>query len=252
MACCTARVQGYDDHTYGDAFADVYDDWYGDVSDVDATVALVRRLADGGPVLELGVGTGRLAIPLVAAGLEVHGVDASAAMVDRLRAKAGGAAVHCVVGDMVDDAPPGPFAVVLVAYNTFFNLPTAQRQQQAMAQMAHRLMPGGHLVLEAFVPDDPPPGGAQVSLRSMTADRVVLSVSVDDPVSQQAEGHLIELTEQQGVRLRPWRIRWATPGELDAMAAAAGLHLAQRWTDVSGTPFGEDSPRHVSVYRRAS
>lgn len=245
-------MQGYDDRTYGEAFADVYDDWYGDVSDVEATVALVRRLAPAGSVLELGVGTGRLALPLAAAGLSVCGVDASPTMIERLRAKPGGEAVQCVVGDMVDDAPPGPFSVVLVAYNTFFNLPTAPRQREAMVAVAQRLVPGGYLVLEAFVPDDPPPRGSQVSLRSMTADRVVLSVSVDDPLTQRAEGHLIELTEHQGVRLRPWRIRWARPSELDAMAADAGLTLTERWSDVAGTPFMEDSARHVSVYRRGS
>jgi SAM-dependent methyltransferase len=243
-------VQGYDDHTYGDAFAEVYDDWYAEVSDVEATVALVQRLARGGRVLELGVGTGRLALPLAATGLEVHGVDSSAAMVERLRAKPGGDLVHCVLGDMVHDAPPGPFAVVLVTYNTFFNLPTASRQHEAMTNIAQRLEPGGHLIIEAFVPDDPPPSGTQVSLRSMSTDRVVLSVSIDDPAHQRAEGHLIELTEHHGVRLRPWSIRWARPDELDAMAAAAGLHVVERWGDVTGAPFGDDSTRHVSVYRR--
>ena len=244
-------MQGYDDHTYGDAFADVYDDWYGEVSDVDATVALVRRLAPSGAVLELGVGTGRLAIPLARAGLEVHGVDSSAVMIERLRAKPHADSVHCVVGDMVDDAPAGPFAVVLVAYNTFFNLPTAQRQREAMASIARRLDTGGHLVIEAFVPDDPAPSGSTVSLRSMTANRVVLSVSIDDPTEQRAEGHLIELTEHHGVRLRPWSIRWARPEELDAMADEAGLVLVERWGDVAGSAFDTESPRHVSVYRRS-
>jgi len=245
-------VQGYDDRTYGDAFAEVYDDWYDDVSDVAATVAMVTRLAAGGPVLELGVGTGRLAIPMAQAGLEVHGVDTSEAMLRQLREKPGGDRVQCVTGDMVHDAPTGPFAVVLVAYNTFFNLPTADRQREAMGQIAGRLAVGGHLIIEAFVPDDPAPQGSQVSLRSMTADRVVLSVSVDDPAQQRAEGHLIELTEGHGVRLRPWSIRWARPSELDDMASTAGLTLAQRWGDVTGSTFADDSTRHVSVYRRES
>jgi SAM-dependent methyltransferase len=244
-------VQGYDDQTYGEAFAEVYDEWYGEVSDVAATVALVADLAgDGGSVLELGVGTGRLAIPFTDVGLEVTGVDSSAAMLERLRNKPGGQRVHCVLGDMVHDAPPGPYSVIVVAYNTFFNLPTAQRQHEAMVQMAGRLHSGGHLVIEAFVPDDPPPSGSQISLRSMATDRVVLSVSVDDPVGQRAEGHLIELTEQHGVRLRPWSIRWARPAELDEMAANAGLRRLYRWGDVARSPFGEESTRHVSVYRR--
>ncbi|MDP8987176.1 MAG: class I SAM-dependent methyltransferase, partial [Actinomycetota bacterium] len=125
-------MHGFDASTYGERFADVYDDWYGDVSDVDATVEAVARLAGDGPVLELGIGTGRLALPLKAAGLEVHGIDASPAMLERLRAKPGGEAVPVVIGDFADVAVevPGGFAVVLVAYNTLFNLGSAAAQRR--------------------------------------------------------------------------------------------------------------------------
>ena len=147
-------MEGYRSSTYGDRFADVYDDWYHDVSDVDATVARVAALATprGGRVLELGAGSGRLAIPLADRDLEVWAVDASAAMVERLRAKPGAEAVHAVVGDMAELALPGapPFAVVLCAFNTFFNLTTAEAQQRCLARVADALAPGGSLVLEAF------------------------------------------------------------------------------------------------------
>jgi SAM-dependent methyltransferase len=245
-----AAMRGYDDRSYGDAFADVYDEWYAGVTDVAATVALLVELAGPGPVLELGVGTGRLAIPLAASGLEVHGVDTSTAMLDRMAAKPGAGAVRVHVGDMVDDLPNGPFSLVIAAYNTLFNLRSAERQQAAFAAVAERLDAGGHFVVEAFVPDEHQPGGGNVSVRSLTADRVVLSVDVHDPTRQQVDGQLVELTEGGGVRLRPWSIRYAPPAELDAMAASCALTLEHRWGDAGRRPFTPDSSRHVSVYRR--
>ena len=244
-------MRGYTSSSYGDAFADVYDDWYRDVSDVDATVDLVRAIAPtGGRVLELGVGTGRLALPLAAAGFDVVGVDASAEMLDRLRAKDPTGAVRCVLGDMVDDLPPGPFDVALVAYNTFFGLLTAERQAAGFAAVATRLAPGGSFVVEAFVPVAH--SGSQVSVRSLTADRVVLSASIHHGDDQTAEGQYVELTETGGVRLRPWAIRWSTIDQLDTMAAAAGLALSDRWGDVDRRPFTTDSERHVSRYTKTT
>ena len=244
-------VRGYDDASYGDAFADVYDDWYAGITDVDSTVATLAALAKGGRVLELGVGTGRLAIPLAATGLEVHGIDSSAAMLQRLAAKPGAAAVHVVLGDMADDLPSGPFTLAFVAYNTFWNLLTEARQQSCFEQVAQRLTPDGVVVVEAFVPDpslhDPP---SQVSVRSLAVDRVVLSVTQARVDEQLAEGHFIDITEAGGVRLRPWSIRWVTLQQLDAMATTAGLALADRWEAFDKSPFGPTSARHVSVYRK--
>ncbi len=147
-------MRGYDDRSYGDGFADVYDDWYADVTDVDATVG--RMLALAGPdgrVLELGVGTGRLALPMAAAGLQVVGVDTSAAMLERLAERDPAGLIDVVCGDMVDDLPDGPFDAALVAYNTIFNLLDEQRQLACFAAVAERLAPGGSFVVEAFVPD---------------------------------------------------------------------------------------------------
>lgn len=245
-------MRGYDDSSYGDAFADVYDDWYGEISDVAATTAALAGLAalcGDSRVLELGVGTGRLAIPLAVAGLEVMGIDSSAAMLSRLSAKPGGELVVTLVGDMAEDLPDGLFGVVFVAYNTLFNLPSAERQLACFRAVAARLTRGGTFVVEAFVPDTGTKPESQVSVRSVTADRVVLSVSTSDPADQRAEGQYVDITESEGVRLRPWSIRWATPEQLDVMAAAAGLTLVERWETFAGSPFGPDSPRHVSLYR---
>jgi SAM-dependent methyltransferase len=257
-------VQGYENNTYGDAFADVYDDWYADVSDVDATVERLAALvadrgataaADGDPpVLELGVGTGRLAIPLAnrISPTRVVGVDSSAAMLARLAAKQDGVdpvrTVEAVHGDMVDGLPSGPFGVVFVAFNTFFNLATAERQEACVRAVASRLAPGGLFVVEADVPEQAAQSGSHVEVRSVAADRVVLSVARYKADENIAEGQFIEFSEAGGVRLRPRSIRSVAPGDLDAMARAAGLDLTARWENFAMSPFSPDSGRHVSVY----
>jgi SAM-dependent methyltransferase len=244
------RVHGYDRSSYGDAFADIYDDWYHCISDVEATVELLVGLTDGYDdlaVLELGVGTGRLSIPLAAAGVRVVGLDSSAAMLTALAKNDPQATVTAVAGDMVDDVPDGPFGLVFVAYNTIFNLLSEARQRACFAAVADRLAPGGAFLVEAFVPEPQP--GSSVTVRSMTVDSVVLSVTTHDAEAQMAQGQYVEITETGGVRLRPWAIRYASVTELDDMATAAGLRLSERWEDVARTPFTPDSPRHVSVYR---
>jgi SAM-dependent methyltransferase len=245
-------VQGYGPASYGEAFADVYDDWYHGISDVEATVDRVAALADGGPVLELGVGTGRLAVPLAGRGVDVWALDASGPMLDRMRTKPGAGAIRVVRADMA--APPlrtdGRFAVVFCAYNTLFNLHAPGTQRSCLEWCAGALAPGGRLAIEAFVPTDAedPPGGP-VSVRSVEADRVVLSVAHRDVADQTVTGQFVELTEA-GNRLRPYRIRYLYPEQLDALAGEVGLELADRWAGWRGDPFADDSPNHVSVYRR--
>ena len=263
-------MDGYTDSTYGDRFADVYDDWYQDVSDVESTVEFLADLtAATGQILELGVGTGRLAVPLAARRARVVGIDSSAAMLAKLAGKDPDGSVTPVLGDMLDDMPSGPFDVIFVAYNTFFGLLTAARQAACFAAVANRLTANGAFVIEAFVPEPPAttaptdtatpttmsaPAGMRfqsqaVTVRSITVDRVVLSVSRHDVESQTASGQYIEISEQGGVRLRPWQIRFTAPDELDAMAAAAGLVATERYEQFDRTPFDTESPRHVTVYR---
>jgi len=202
-------VRGFGPSSYGDAFADVFDDWYADVSDVPATVRALARLAGPGPVLELGVGTGRIALPLAATGVEVHGVDASSAMLDRLRAKPGGDRVTTTCGDMATALPAGPYPLVFVAYNTIFNLLTEEAQRACFAAVTSRLTPGGRFAVEAFVPDDPARSGSSVDVKALTADRVVLDVA----------------------------------------RYAAGLELEARSADWDGATFTEESDHHVTIYR---
>jgi SAM-dependent methyltransferase len=243
-------VHGYDESTYGESFADVYDEWYRDVSRIDATVDRLRTIGGDGPFLELGVGTGRLALPLAATGATVTGIDSSDAMLDKLSEKDPRGTVRVVRGDMVDALPAGPFAVIFVAYNTLFNLADPDRQAALFRAVATRLDTGGHFVVEAFVPDPQRPAGSTVTVRTMAADRLVLLADVHDPDRQTVEGQFVEFTDGERVRLRPYHIRYSTTAELDRMAALAGLELRSRTEDMAGAPFDDDSPAHVSVYCR--
>lgn len=243
-------MEGYGDATYGDRLADVYDAWY-TRGDADELVALVERVAGRRParILELAVGTGRIAIPLARRGHDVTGIDVSPAMLARLRAADRDGLVTAVAGDMVDAVPAGPFDVVLVACNSLFMLADPARQAACFAAVAGVLAPGGRFVVEAFVPADAPAPGDAVTVRSMTADRVVLTVASTDARGQRVHGQFVELADGQPVRLRPFVLRYSTPAELDAFAAAAGLTIVERCEDASGRPFDRrDSPRHVSVY----
>jgi SAM-dependent methyltransferase len=262
-------MDGFGPASYGDAFADVYDDWYAEITDVPACTATVAALArevagrERARVLELGVGTGRLALPLAAAGLDVRGLDASTAMLERLAAKQAGPGsttwpVLGVRADMVDPtmprrpgeaAAPAP-DLVLCAYNTLFNLAGPEAQQRCLAGVGDLLAPGGRFVVEAFVP--PAAGAADddvVRVRHLRADAVVLSASIHEPAEQRIEGQYIEVRES-GNRLRPWSVRYLTPHQLDEAGARAGLALEHRWAGWDRRPFGEGATDHVSVYRR--
>ncbi|MET0727038.1 MAG: class I SAM-dependent methyltransferase [Acidimicrobiales bacterium] len=248
-------MEGYDASTYGDRFAEVYDDWYGDITDVEACARHLAALAGGGPALELGIGSGRLALPLVRRGVAVHGIDTSPAMIEQLRAKPGGEDIPVTLADMADLSVLGParFTLVFVAFNTLFNLPSEAQQRRCIAGAAALLTPAGALVIEAFVPADPVAGSAEASVtpRRIHADEVVLTVSQVDHRAQTISGQHVHLRES-GTRLRPWHLRYATPEQLDTMAGAAGLELVDRVADWDGGPFDESSSVHVSTYRRAS
>ncbi len=258
-------MEDYHPRTYGEAFADVYDEWYADVTDTEACVAAVARLSGGGPVLEMGAGTGRLALPLAAAGADVWALDASRAMLATLAAKPGGERVVAVLGDMARPPlrPGAGFALVLCAFNSLFNLPDATEQRLCLQAAARLLAPAGRLIVETSLPGaGHEPGEAtgiageagdfqvdSVDVRAVESDRVVLSAWQHDPVSQNIRGQMIDIRAGE-IRLRPWRLHYRTAAQLDAAARDAGLELAERWADWGGGAFDPIlSTEQIAVYR---
>lgn len=243
---------GYDPTAYGASIADVYDDLYND--DAMATAAAVRCLRDlagDGAVLELGVGTGRLALPLAAAGLRVHGIDASRKMLDRLAMKPGGSEVDVTLADFSSFDVPGPFALAALVFNTIFALPDQDAQVRCFECVADHLEPGGCFVVEAFVPNPARfSEGQTVRLKMMTPERVALEVARIDPVTQFMYTTQVDLREGSGMRFHAVNHRYAWPAELDLMARIAGLRLENRWQDWDRTAFTAESQFHVSVYRK--
>jgi SAM-dependent methyltransferase len=244
-------VTDYDAATYGDRIAEVYDDWYVEQPDPSAMVAVLAELAGEGPVLELGIGTGRVALPLAERGLAIHGIDASTAMVARLRAKPDGDAIPVTIGDFADVGVDGTFSLIFVVFNTFFALLSQEDQVRCFRNVADHLAEGAVFVVEAFVPDLTRfTRGQSVSAECAGADRLMLSVSDHDPVRQRiASQHLV--ISDDSIRPYPVRIRYAWPAELDLMAQSAGLRLRERWAGWDRQPFGVSSPQHVSVYEPA-
>ena len=238
-------MNGFDASTYGDSFADVYDEWYEDVSDADATRVFVGAFGENQRVLELGVGTGRLADALAAAGHAVIGVDASLAMLERFRESQ----ARAIGADMAElSFRSGAFDTVLVATNTFFNLTSERLQRRCLAECRRCLRLGGRLILETYVPGDPNPAlDSMVTTTSRDPGHIVLTATVRDAAAQVVTGQHIELADN-GIRLRPWQIRYATPTELDDLADAAGLRLGNRFADWGRAPFDDTSDNHVSVY----
>jgi SAM-dependent methyltransferase len=252
-------MEGYRSESYGERFADVYDDLYHGVSDVPSTTRfldeLVRKATGGAPgrVMELAAGTGRLAIPLAGLGHDVTALDISPDMLDQLRRKdasrTDGGRITTVVGDMARDLPDGPFDVVFIAFNSLFMLTDPAEQAACFASVGSVLAERGAFVLEPFVPYDPPRPGAAFELRSMTADRVVVSISSTDPATQVVTGQIVDLVHGRPVTLRPYVLRYSTPAELDAFAARAGLRLTERYENFARSRFDDNSSFHVSVYR---
>jgi SAM-dependent methyltransferase len=237
----------YSDETYGEHVAGVYDEWYADY-DSHAIDALAE-LARGGRALELGIGTGRFALPLSAKGVEVHGVDAAASMIERLRAKPGADQIKVTQGNFADVPVEGEFALVYIVFNTLFALSTQDEQVRCFRNVAAHLSRDGCFVIEAFVPDLTRFTGGQVNWATkVTADEVQLDVGQHNAATQQVISQKVVITDGS-VRLYPVQIRYAWPSELDLMAQLAGLCLRERWADWQREPFSSDSGKHISIYQ---
>ena len=238
----------YSHETYGERVAGVYDDWYADY-DPQAIEALAD-LAGQGRALELGIGTGRIALPLSAKNIEVHGIDAAASMVSRLRSKPGSERITVTEGNFADVPVDGEFALIYIVFNTFFALSSQEEQVRCFRNVAKHLAPGGHFVIEAFVPDLSRFTGGQVNWATkVNADEVELDVGQHDAAAQRVISQKVVITEGK-VRLYPVQIRYCWPSELDLMGQLAGLRLRERWDNWKREPFTSDSGKHISVYER--
>ena len=228
-------------------WADRYDTGLGSRGEPETiarTVDVLAGLAGDGAALELGIGTGRIALPLAARGVPVHGIDLSEPMVAQLRAKPGGEAVPVTIGDMTSTRVAGPFRLVYLVFNTINNLLTQDAQVACFENAAAHLEPGGNFVVEVGVPALQllPPGERYVAF-AVSEDYV--GVDEYDVVDQ----GLISHHQSTGRRLSmPFRYVW--PSELDLMARIAGLTLRDRWADWTRAPFTAASRSHVSVWTK--
>ena len=239
----------HDAAAYGDAIADVYDELHGFLGDPAEEVSVLAQLADGGPALELGVGTGRLALPLAARGVPVSGIDASAKMLARLRAKPGAAAVVLAQGDFADVDVPGRYGLIYVCFNTFFGLITLDAQARCFARAAAHLRPGGRLLVEAFVPNRRRSPAHHTVREERVPGGTLFSISRHDPVRQRISTSEILIRADGSRRAHPIELRYATLVELDVMACLAGMGLEHRWSSWRRATFGPESGKHISVSR---
>ena len=214
------------------------------------TVACLEQLSNGGPVLELAIGTGRIGLPLSARGLRVDGVEQSAAMVARLRAKPASERISVTLGDMADVPVSGSYRLIYLVFNTLYNLLTQDDQVRCFENAARHLTDDGVFLIEAAVPgslyrlDD-----SYVDAETVELNAVTLDVGRYDRVTQLLDECHVTLT-REGIRIAPIVTRFVWPSEMDLMARIAGLRLHARWAGWRREPFDARSPRHVSVYGR--
>lgn len=240
----------FDAAEYGRHTAADYDQLYAEL-DPTAAVETLADLAEGGPVLELGIGTGRLALPLAARGLVVHGIEGSPDMAERLAEKDGGSDIPVVVGNFADAVAGRDFSLVVLALNTIYALPSQDAQVDCFRNAARHLQVGGRFVVEAWVPDlGAFRNGTAVRPVQLHDGHVELEVAEIHPATQTMRTNKVHLGGSAGMRVVPANHRYAWPAELDLMARLAGMTLEHRWEDWRRAPFTDASRSHVSVWRK--
>ncbi|MET9250932.1 class I SAM-dependent methyltransferase [Nonomuraea sp. NPDC003709] len=217
---------------------------------VDPAVSFLADLAGPGAALELGIGTGRIALPLSRRGVRVHGIELSPAMVAQLRAKPGGGNIGVTIGDFATTRAGGTFTLAYLVRNTITNLTTQEEQVECFRTVAAQLEPGGRFVIEVYVPElrRLPPGQ---TVQPFTVTPAHLGFEEYDVASQIAVSHHYWVVDGQ-LETRSTAHRYVWPSELDLMARIAGMTLRERWAGWEREPFTGDSRSHVSVWQKAS
>jgi SAM-dependent methyltransferase len=236
---------------FGERIAETYEAKWPELFDpavIDPAVSFLADVAGSGAALELGIGTGRIALPLSRRGVRVHGIDLSGAMVARLRAKPGAEDIAVAIGDFATTLMPGAFTLAYLVRNTITNLTTQEGQVACFRNAAAHLEPGGCFVVENYIPQlrRLPPGQA---IYPFTVTPAHLGFEEYDIASQIAYSHHCWVADGQAeIRSTPHRYAW--PSELDLMAQIAGMSLRERWAGWNREPFTSDSMSHVSVWQK--
>jgi SAM-dependent methyltransferase len=246
MATTTDGVTA--NQAYAADFAGQYDGWFSKPGTTAATVALLAELAGKGPALELGIGTGRVALPLTERGVQVHGVEAAPEMAAHLRDKPGGNAIPVTIGDFAEAAVPGQFSLIYVAAGTFFELPTQQAQLRCLRNVVRHLRPDGVFVLDAFLPEAlwELATAGPLTLPTVNGDRMVCSRTIQRAAQRYTSSYSI--TTPHTSHHIEVSFRYAGMGELDLMATSAGLTLRHRWGGWDASPLRDANQYHVSCY----
>jgi SAM-dependent methyltransferase len=246
-------MKEYGSKTYGELNAERYDAMYEELMAAETrdSVETLAELAAGGKVLELAIGTGRVALPLAANGLTVHGIEASEAMVAELREKPGGSAIPVEIGDMSEVRLNVTFDLIYLVFNTIFNLTTQEAQVRCFQNAARHLNANGLFVVETVVPDlSGYVDGQRMKGSWARMDSARFEIAIHDPVLQTVQLQRIVISED-GTRMTPHFMRYAWPSELDLMAQLAGLERRERWAWWDRSLFTAGSKSHVTVYARA-
>lgn len=239
-------MKDYNDETYGNSIAEKYDTWFSDLDP--SMIDYLLEISAGGRALELGIGTGRVAIPLKEKGIEVHGIDSSTSMVDKMRLKPNGEDIPVTIQSFAKFVTTTQYDLVYVVFNTFFGLLTQEEQISCFKSVADTLKPGGCFVIEAFVPDlgrfD---RGQSTRMSNIASDHVRLECSLHEAATQTILSQIVSI-DSKGIEMYPIKVRYAWPSEIDLMAQLSGMKRISRWSDWKKSVFTNQSSRHVSTF----
>ena len=235
--------------TFGELNADEYDALH-NPGTTDDCVSLIADLTGQGDILELAIGTGRIALPLAQRGLKVSGFDASPQMLDILKGKPGGADIPTWVAEMASFDLGQTFDFAFLVFNTLYNLTTQDEQLRCFQRVSEHLKPGGNFLVEAFMPNrEGFENNQAVRTKHVDYDKVWLEAVQHDPIAQRLNYQRIRIS-QQGTELKPLPMRYVWPAELDLMARLAGLSPVAHWGGWHKQPLTRDSDFYVIVYQR--